>query len=563
MFEIREGNYKGALMEVAARYFGARLPAYFQFEYGEPHARVFLCICIFNKHSASAKGRTKIEAEQFASRVVIDKLQKSCFKKTGARWDFTLEKQQLSISDRTSQILDKLMSDPHFDKWSLYGDAILRVWIVRYLFKHYPEFREGMATRITSEALRDETRATIAREFFMDRYIRTVATPRILAHTLSAVIGKLTFLTTDIFYIERLGEYFHSFVDETVADMLSEGELRESDWVSEQIDTTIHNFIGELQELVQKIQSSRPSLSLPTYTLLKLSQATDERVFTYRCNVAHYDAIGTGITIMSAKQSAAKEVLKLMKGKEVDTLRTMSRAGAYTQDSVHCKNFTEGEVIELTRKIGYLRFATVEHLNVAFTHPSCNANVNYQRLEWLGDALLRKIILHDIVKHYPELCDKGHLSSAVDRLVSAVTQAKIAQELDLAKYLLTLAVPTAAMLSDLLEALIAAVYLDTEIAQASDPRKTDPERVIFAWFRHDIELILGKSRLVDELAESDYPPLLSNGSRPKSLPVQPTMSYAATAARATPSRTPVEKKPASFPDLTSRDEFPSLVVNRK
>jgi len=123
-------------------------------------------------------------------------------------------------------------------------------------------------------------------------------------------------------------------------------------------------------------------------------------------------------------------------------------------------------------EIGY-RFDNPELRQLAYTHPSCDAEYgNNQRLEFLGDAVLDLIIAEALYHKLPGQ-DEGVLDRARASLVNGRSLAKRAKALNLQKAILVgegqrKHHPEAsdAMLEDVLEALIGAVFLDGGIDAA-------------------------------------------------------------------------------------------------
>ena len=80
-------------------------------------------------------------------------------------------------------------------------------------------------------------------------------------------------------------------------------------------------------------------------------------------------------------------------------------------------------------------------LRVAFTHPSYTKeqslpySENYERLEFLGDAVLKLVTSSLLYKKYPEY-EEGDLSKIRSILVSDATLSKVALDIGLDKYLL-------------------------------------------------------------------------------------------------------------------------------
>jgi ribonuclease-3 len=104
-------------------------------------------------------------------------------------------------------------------------------------------------------------------------------------------------------------------------------------------------------------------------------------------------------------------------------------------------------------------------LEAALTHRSAG-RANYERLEFLGDAVLALAAAELVFAEYPE-ADEGALSRYRAALVNGVTLAGIAVELGLGRQirlgggeLKTGGERRGSILSDALEAVIGAVYLD-------------------------------------------------------------------------------------------------------
>lgn len=92
------------------------------------------------------------------------------------------------------------------------------------------------------------------------------------------------------------------------------------------------------------------------------------------------------------------------------------------------------------KKIGY-RFNSLDILNTALTHPSyLNENqikdqAHYERMEFLGDAVLGLIVCAHIYKEFPHY-NEGNLSDIKSHVVSEKSLAAISKRMELGKYLL-------------------------------------------------------------------------------------------------------------------------------
>ncbi len=122
----------------------------------------------------------------------------------------------------------------------------------------------------------------------------------------------------------------------------------------------------------------------------------------------------------------------------------------------------------LCSKLGYT-FKDKKLLETALTHPSYGGDhhvPHYQRLEFLGDAVLELAISRHLYFEFPEV-DEGKLTRIRAGLVREETLCRAARRLDLGRYI-RLSVgedrsggrEKPSILCDVMEAVLAAVYLD-------------------------------------------------------------------------------------------------------
>lgn len=149
----------------------------------------------------------------------------------------------------------------------------------------------------------------------------------------------------------------------------------------------------------------------------------------------------------------------------------------------------------LTRKLGY-QFNDPYLPKLALTHRSFDSKKNYERLEFLGDALLGMIVGEALYHRYPEE-DEGRLTRMRATLVRQESLVKIAKSLGLSDYLI-LGVGErkgggrhrASILADAVESLIGAIYLDS---QDMDIVK----RCVIAWYGDLIDNVNSQKVLKD------------------------------------------------------------------
>ncbi|MEM7216481.1 MAG: ribonuclease III [Pseudomonadota bacterium] len=123
----------------------------------------------------------------------------------------------------------------------------------------------------------------------------------------------------------------------------------------------------------------------------------------------------------------------------------------------------------LERRLNY-RFSSHEELERALTHSSVRKdsddNFHYERLEFLGDRILGLCIADALFNRFPE-AKEGELSLRLNALVRGETLAEISDQLELHKDIRTgddlkniTGKRMQSIRADVMEALIAAVYLD-------------------------------------------------------------------------------------------------------
>ncbi|MCP4391751.1 MAG: ribonuclease III [Gammaproteobacteria bacterium] len=120
---------------------------------------------------------------------------------------------------------------------------------------------------------------------------------------------------------------------------------------------------------------------------------------------------------------------------------------------------------------GY-HFKQQDLLQQALTHRSYSRSNNNERLEFLGDSILNLSISSSIYHRFAD-ADEGDLSRIRASLVKESTLAEVAREIDLGDYinlgggeLKSGGYRRASILSDALEAVIGAIYLDSDYQQA-------------------------------------------------------------------------------------------------
>jgi ribonuclease III len=146
---------------------------------------------------------------------------------------------------------------------------------------------------------------------------------------------------------------------------------------------------------------------------------------------------------------------------------------------------------ELERALHY-RFHRLERLNHALTHKSYvheqrESTQHNERLEFLGDVVLGLVISDYCYVRFADLTE-GELSKLRASLVNEVNLARIAQRLQLGAYLLvgrgeelTGGRTKPSLLADTFEAIVAAIYLDSSLAEVY--------QVVLRCFQEDLDTV--------------------------------------------------------------------------
>jgi ribonuclease-3 len=123
------------------------------------------------------------------------------------------------------------------------------------------------------------------------------------------------------------------------------------------------------------------------------------------------------------------------------------------------------------KKIQY-QFKNQSLLEEALTHPSFakkNKSNNYQRLEFLGDAVLGLVVAEILIKKYPQ-ANEGELSKRQAYLVSGEVLSQVAKQIGIGEVIkfsegekITGGKTNKRNLENACEALIGAIYLDSNL----------------------------------------------------------------------------------------------------
>ena len=125
---------------------------------------------------------------------------------------------------------------------------------------------------------------------------------------------------------------------------------------------------------------------------------------------------------------------------------------------------------DLQKKIN-VKFKNLDLLIQSLTHKSFDTNKNNEKLEFLGDRVLGLVISKKLIETYPKE-KEGIIDKKFANLVNKKTCLDIGKQIDIKKFMLLgqshqfLERSANKIVSDCLEALIGAIYLDGGLKSA-------------------------------------------------------------------------------------------------
>ncbi len=184
------------------------------------------------------------------------------------------------------------------------GDAVLNFVVAEALYVRIPQATEGVLTRVRAELVRRSTLAGLARALELGPALRLGGGERksggreresILSDAFEALVGA--------YYLDAGLDACRSWLVALLAERM-EAALQ---------TRTAKDPKTELQEFLQA-----RGLPLPAYAVSEVSGAAHEQRFTVVCEVAGLarPATGTGTSRREAEQSAARQSLELLQGRQ-------------------------------------------------------------------------------------------------------------------------------------------------------------------------------------------------------------------------------------------------------
>ena len=180
----------------------------------------------------------------------------------------------------------------HNERLEFLGDSVLSMIVAEYLYKKYPDKREGVLSKYSAALVRDESLADVANKLKLEEYIRMgngcEVSRAILANTVEALIGAL--------YLEKGYSEAEKFIRVHILSTLQ---------------TIIkHNLWVDPKSQLNEVAQAR-GYNAPHYKTGCACETISDQVFTSAA-IVNNRQIGKGIgkTKKEAEQIAAMQALE-------------------------------------------------------------------------------------------------------------------------------------------------------------------------------------------------------------------------------------------------------------
>lgn len=194
-----------------------------------------------------------------------------------------------------------------YQRLEFLGDAILQKYMSLYFFRTEPQVDEGKLTKDRSNAVREETLASVVKKIGLNNYIRLGngeeasggrTKPSILADVFESITAAI-YLDNEA---QNVDEIIKTWLKKTLLNYINNNEYLES----------IRDYKSELQELLQA--ENRNDLQY----VVKAQKPMENNSTQYLVNVILDGQVygeGIGLSKQNAEQEAAKNCLKKLRRK--------------------------------------------------------------------------------------------------------------------------------------------------------------------------------------------------------------------------------------------------------
>jgi ribonuclease-3 len=209
----------------------------------------------------------------------------------------------------------------HYERLEFLGDSILGFVISEYLFKNYPDMREGPMTKIKSFIVSRDTLSDIGRGMHLEKIMFISDDERKRAKKYSAVISNTVEAIIGAIYIDGGIEKARAFILRAFKNLIEKLDID---------DLIFEDYKSIVQEIVQKKQQV-----LPEYKTIKEKGPEHNKTFIVQLSI-NGNAIsrGSGHSKKRAEQRAAQKAYKILTGRWKRFLRMRRYWDLFRKSSV-------------------------------------------------------------------------------------------------------------------------------------------------------------------------------------------------------------------------------------
>jgi ribonuclease-3 len=187
-----------------------------------------------------------------------------------------------------------------YERLEFFGDSVLGMVIAEYLYKHHPDWDQGMLSKAKSSVVQEGPLAQTALKLGLDEFIELSSSEEITGgRTRASILADVFEAVLGAVYLESGLEVVRWFILEQLDPFLQSVGTG---------DVNPHDYKSKLQEVAQAIWHKTP-----TYRMVREAGAAHDRRFSVQ---VHFDdevmGEGHGRSKKEAEQAAAQDALNLI-----------------------------------------------------------------------------------------------------------------------------------------------------------------------------------------------------------------------------------------------------------
>ncbi|PPE06442.1 ribonuclease III [Mesoplasma corruscae] len=190
-----------------------------------------------------------------------------------------------------------------YQRLEFLGDAVLQLYVSKYLYLNLKQFKEGKLTKTRSDLVRQETLAEISKKIGLGRMIRLgQGELKSKGYEKSSILADVFESVTAAIFLDQSEEVLEKWLYDTMIEFLKNNN----------IDSMTHDYKSELQEIIQAEIRSDLEYKIESSKAIEQDNKIEYTVSVNLDGIRY--GIGKGFSKQEASQNAAKDcLLKLIK----------------------------------------------------------------------------------------------------------------------------------------------------------------------------------------------------------------------------------------------------------